>query len=245
MGVALVIIGIACILYGVAVMLVGSGTWFFAFWYVLGALVLAAAWFVMAGKWAALPDMARHVVCGVIAVLLAGFAFTQVLILKDFGGGGEPRLDFIVVLGAQVYEDRPSVVLQYRLDAARDYLKANPSTKCIVSGGQGPNEHTAEANVMADYLVQQGIDPARIIREDASENTKENIANSREIIGSPDASVGIVTNNFHQFRSLALARKQGMTRVCGIAAGSVPLYLPNNMVRESLGIAKDFLAGNM
>ena len=245
MGVALVIIGIACILYGVAVMLVGSGTWFYAFWYVLGALVLAAAWFVMAGKWAALPDMARHVVCGVIAVLLAGFAFTQALILRDFGAGGEPGLDFIVVLGAQVYEDRPSVVLQYRLDAAADYLRENPSTLCIVTGGRGATEPVSEGEGMRDYLLSQGIAGSRILVEDKALNTVQNINLSKRLMSSPDAPAALVTNNFHVSRALALARKQGLTDVYAIAAPSDPLFLPNNMFREFFGFTKDFLAGNI
>ena len=245
MGVALVIIGIACILYGVAVMLVGSGTWFYAFWYVLGALVLAAAWFVMAGKWAALPDMARHVVCGVIAVLLAGFAFTQALILRDFGAGGEPGLDFIVVLGAQVYEDRPSVVLQYRLDAAADYLRENPSTLCIVTGGRGATEPVSEGEGMRDYLLSQGIAGSRILVEDKALNTVQNINLSKRLMSSPDAPAALVTNNFHVSRALALARKQGLTDVYAIAAPSDPLFLPNNMFREFFGFTKDFLQGNL
>ena len=245
MGIALVVIGVLFVVYGVAVMLVGSGTWFFAFWYVLGAVALLAAWAVLSGRWDALPALARHIVEGVLAVLVVSFAVTQVLIMQDFGDEGEPGLDYIVVLGAQVYERGPSVVLQYRLDEAIAYLRENGSTKCIVTGGQGFNEHTAEANVMADYLIEHGIDPARVIREDQAENTEQNIANSMAFFDPEHDRVGIVTNDFHVFRSLALARKQGIAHVCGIAAGSSAPYLPNNMVRESLGIAKDFLAGNL
>lgn len=245
MGIALIVIGVACILYGVLVMLVRSGTWFFAFWYMLGAIVLAAAWVVISGRWDALPALVRHIVVGVTAVLLAVFVFTHVLIMQDFHDKGEPGLDYLIVLGAQVRSDGPSPVLRYRLDAACDYLQENEGTICIVSGGQGPNEHTAEANVMADYLVGRGIDPARIIREDRSRNTNQNIDFSMAFFDPQRDRIGIVTNNFHVFRGLKLARKEGLAHVCGIAAESNPLYLPNNMMRESLGIVKDFVAGNM
>lgn len=245
MGIALIVIGFICILYGIAVMMVGSGTWFFAFWYVLGAAVLAAAWVVISGTWDALPAIARHVVEGVLVLMLVGFLATQVLILQDFGDEGEPDLDYIVVLGAQVYEWGPSVVLQHRLDTACDYLQANPRTMCIVSGGQGFNEHAAEADVMADYLVTHGIDPSRIIVEDRAENTEQNIVNSMAFFDPDNDSVGIVTNNFHVFRGVRIARKAGIAHVCGIAAGSSVPYLPNNMVRESLGIAKGFLTGSL
>lgn len=245
MGIALIVIGIACIVYGVMVMMIGSGTWFFAFWYALGALVLAAAWFCISGRWEALPAIARHVVEGVVVLLLVGFAATQVLIMQDFNDEGEPDLDYIVVLGAQVHEWGPSVVLQHRLDAAYDYLQQNERTVCIVSGGQGFNEYAAEADVMAAYLADRGIDPSRIIIENRAGNTQENIAFSMQFFDPAQDRVGIVTNNFHLFRGMRIARKAGIVNVCGIAADSNPLYLPNNMVRESLGLAKDFLEGNI
>jgi len=60
-----------------------------------------------------------------------------------------------------------------------------------------------------------------------------------------NSSVGIVTNNFHVYRGTALARKQGFSNVYGIPAPSSPAYLPNNMLREFVGILKDTLQGNM
>ena len=57
--------------------------------------------------------------------------------------------------------------------------------------------------------------------------------------------VAIVTNDYHLFRGMAIARKQGIAHVSGIAAGATPWYLPNNMARESFGLAKDFVFGNL
>ena len=57
--------------------------------------------------------------------------------------------------------------------------------------------------------------------------------------------VGIVTNDFHVYRALCVARKAGLANCCGIAAYSTPSFLPNNLLRESLGIVKDFVAGNI
>lgn len=245
MAIALVIVGIACILYGFLVMSIASGTWFFAFWFVVGALFLGGAWAIHAGLWNAIPLAGRRVIGVVIGVLVVSFLATQVLILKDFGDKGEDGLDYIIVLGAQVREDGPSVVLQHRLDTAYDYLQKNPDTLCVVSGGQAPNEPATEASVMAAYLIERGISPERIIVEDRSTNTRENIAFSKELIDESNTRVGIVTNNFHVFRGLNIARKGGFAHVVGIAAPSNPLFLPNNMTRESLSIAKDTLTGNL
>lgn len=245
MSVVLTIAGILCALYGILVMSVRSGTWFFAFWFVLAAVLVGAGWLVGSQAWASLNVVAKRVVEGFAVLLLAGFVATQVCIARDFNDAGEPDLDCIMVLGAQVRDDGPSVVLRYRLDAAADYLMANPRTRCIVSGGQGPNEPAAEAQVMAEYLQERGIDGSRIAIEDQSENTFENISNCMALLEAPESRVGIVTNDFHLFRALAIARKAGLEDPVGIAAPSTALFLPNNCARESLGIAKDFLTRNI
>ena len=136
-------------------------------------------------------------------------------------------------------------MLKHRLDTACDYLERNPETHCIVSGGQGTNEHAPEADVMAAYLIERGIDPDRIAIENRSSNTKENMEFSADLLDPAHDSIGIVTNNFHVFRAVALARKAGYAHVTGIAAPSNLDVLPNNLVRESLGLAKDFLVGNL
>ena len=242
---ALVTIGVICILYGASIMMLRSGTWFFAFWYVVGALLVGAGLAVRMGMWSALPRFARWAVGALIAVVLAGFAVCNVLIFQDFNDRGEPGLDYIVVLGAQVRESGPSTVLKYRLDTAYDYLRENEGTTCVVSGGKGSNEHAPEARVMADYLIERGIPAERIVVEDASLSTAQNIEFSARYFDRANDAVGIVTNNFHEYRALAIARKAGVAHVVGIAAPSDPVFLPNNLARESLGIAKDFFTGNL
>ena len=82
-----------------------------------------------------------------------------------------------------------------------------------------------------EELQEKGIDTARILPEDKSQTTGQNITNSKKLM-KEGASVGIVTNNFHVFRALQIAKKYGLSDVCGIAADSTPKYLPNNMLRE-------------
>ena len=164
---------------------------------------------------------------------------------QAFRNTPEAGLDYIIVLRAQVRENGPSVVLRYRLDAAADYLRDNPSTICIVSGGQGYNEPVSEAVAMRDYLVARGIDETRIRMEAASKNTVENMEFSKAFFDPAADSAGIVTNNFHLFRACGIARKAGIEHISEIPAPSTPLYLPNNLLREFLGVVKDTLAGNL
>ena len=116
---------------------------------------------------------------------------------------------------------------------------------CIVSGGKGANEPFSEAESMAEYLLKNGIEKSRIILEDKSTNTVENIRNSKALMDMSYRNVGIVTNNFHMFRAVQIAKAQGLKGVCGIAANSSVLYLPNNVLRECGGILKDWMMRNI
>lgn len=97
---------------------------------------------------------------------------------------------------------------------------------------------------MYDYLTARGISPERILLEDQSRNTSQNIRFSSRYFDKETDRIGIVTNNFHIFRALRLAEGVGYRSVCGIAAGSHPGLLLNNMLREFFGVVKDFLVGN-
>lgn len=237
-----VFLSIVCFVYGIIVRAAGSGTSFFIVWLGLAVMFGFFALAVKKNLWSKLPKAIRKIFVVLVCVGLAFFVVIEGCVISGFGAKGQANLDYIIVLGAQVYERGPSVVLQYRLDEAIKYLEENPDTICIVSGGQGYNEPFAEAVGMADYLEQQGISPDRIILEAESKTTSENMANSKVYLPE-GASVGIVTNNFHMFRALQTAKKQGIENVCGIAADSNPVYLPNNMFREFFGEIKFLIFG--
>ena len=87
--------------------------------------------------------------------------------------------------------------------------------------------------------------PKRLILEDQSTNTVENLRFSRKLIPQEVQRVGIVTSNFHVYRSLRLAKQQGFLDPVGISADSGVYFLPNNVLRECFGIVKDRLYGNL
>ena len=179
-----------------------------------------------------LPRLVRGVAIAVACVGLVAFGTVEGCIVSQMHAQGKSDLDYVVVLGAQVRKSGPSLVLRYRLDKAIEYLDENPNTICIVSGGKGPNEPFPEAQGMADYLKEHGIAEQRILEEPESKTTEENIVNSKKLISDDNASVGVITNNFHMFRALQIADKYGLDNAQGIAAGSPPNMLVNNMVRE-------------
>lgn len=244
--VILIITGILCILYGITIMLANSGSKFFCVWYAGGAFLMILAFLFRSGIIAKLPMAIKIIAGGIVTLGLIFVIVTQCMVLTGFRNNPSANLDYIIVLGSQVKPSGPAVVTRMRLDRAYEYAVENPETVIIVSGGQGSNEPASEASVMKDYLIGRGIDESRILMEDQSTNTSENLQFSSQLYEDLSGSrVGIVSSNFHIFRALAIAKKCGYTDITGIPADSVMLYLPNNMIRESVGIMKDLLMGNM
>ena len=235
-----ILLALLCLVYGIAVGTVGSGTRFFVVWLGFAAVFALFAVAVKKKLWGRLPGIIRKICLAVICLGLAFFVVVEGCMISKFHEKGQADLDYIIVLGAQVHANGPSVVLRYRLDTAIAYLQENSGTLCIVSGGRGYNEPFAEAEGMAEYLKEHGISSDRILLETESQTTAENIENSRAYFGE-DASVGIVTNDFHMFRALQIAKSQGLQNVCGISAGSARRYLMNNMLREFFGEIKYLL----
>ena len=243
LGLIFTIIGVLSIIYGIAMALGAHGTMFFVIWFVFGAVMIACG--VLKFRNVMLPHVPLLIVRIVVVILLLLFICVEGLIFSDFHRKTGLGADYLIVAGAQVYSYGPSPVLKFRLDAAAEYLLSNPGTKCIVTGGKGSNEVRPEAEVMADYLIGKGITADRIIIENRSTTTTENMKNAAELFDTTNSTTAIVTNNFHLFRSMRIAKKQGIKNVSGIAADSTLLYLPNNLLREFCGICKDFLFGNM
>lgn len=237
--------GVLSIFYGASCFLIGTGTFFFISWFVLGAALLALSAALKRGWLKKIPRPVRRLFCAAAGVVFALFLYTEGLILGHFFDAGPPALDALIVLGAQIRPDGPSLSLQYRLDTAAAYLGNNPETICIVTGAKGPLEPVTEASGMREYLLSLGIADERIRVDDTSRDTKENIRNSMAFLAPEHARVGIVTNNFHVFRGISIARKAGIREVYGLASPMHPWFLPNNMVRECLAVWKDLLSGNL
>lgn len=238
------ILALGCLLYSAVVFHANSGTFSFIIW--LSGFVFFLFLFFMNYKniWPKVPILVTRIFQALVAVGIVVFLICQGCIFSQFFSTGKSDLDYIIVLGAQMRSFGPSVVYKARLDAAISYLEENPDTICIVTGGQGHNEGISEGEGGRDYLVEHGISSERIVVENTSLDTKENIENACEIIdslsdGSNDISVGIVTNNFHVFRGIHLTKKTADYEIYGIAAFTEYLYLPNNLVRETFGILKD------
>lgn len=114
-----------------------------------------------------------------------------------------------VILGAQVKPWGASRLLKQRIKAAETYLDRNPAVKAIASGGQGTNEPMSEAACIYENMVRDGIDPERILIEDQSVNTEQNLLYSVKIIKERQLGddIAIVSDSYHQLRARIIAYK--------------------------------------
>jgi uncharacterized SAM-binding protein YcdF (DUF218 family) len=151
------------------------------------------------------------------------------------------KVDFVIVLGSGLRGSRVPPLLAGRLDRAKQVydraVRRGRSPLLITSGGQGPDEDIPESHAMASYLIERGVPVDRILREDKSTNTLENLTFSRELMVGlrPTYRCLIVTNNFHAFRAALTARK---AKVNGQVIGSptAAYYWPTATIREFVAI---------
>lgn len=240
------VLGLCCILYCIGVSIVGFGTYFFLIWGVLGILSLLVGTFLSSRERVRrVPKWLRIAISVLFLIGVILFCTVEGMIFSQYNAKPQPGADYLIILGAQWKPEGPSEVLRRRLDKAVEYLRENPDTVVIVSGGQGSNEPISEAAGMRQYLVNAGISDEKILVEDQSTNTMENLVFSSRLLDKENDSIVIVTNNFHMFRAMQIAEKQGYANVDGMAASAVAGLAPNNLLREFVGVVKDFLMGNL
>ena len=114
-----------------------------------------------------------------------------------------------VILGAQVKPWGASRLLKQRIYAAEKYLNSHPQSKAVASGGKGENEPISEAECIMEFMINDGIDPDRIIVESRSVNTEQNLLYSLSIIKENELgdSIAIVSDSYHQLRARIIAYK--------------------------------------
>ena len=243
-AIALAVIGVACAAYGLRFVLSETKMRFHYFWFALAIVLVAPVILMGVGLWDAIPFEVRAAVAALLVLFVVYEIVFAVLVMRHFHDKAPAGLDYVAVLGAQVFEWGPGRTLTNRLDVARAYLDENPQCRCIACGAQGSNEPVTEAQAEADYLVARGIARSRILLEDRSHSTAENLRNAAAMIDAGHDTVGIVTSDFHVARSLAIARKAGIAHAFGMSAAAVSRFPLNNIVRESFAWTKDILSGN-
>ena len=189
--------------------------------------------------------LAIRIGSGVLSLLvLYACVLSVIMIGAAVNYPGEP--DAVIVLGCKVgVTGNPSMMLQYRIEKAYEYLSENPDLICVASGGQGANEALSEGQVIRDKLVEKGIDPSRILIEDRSTSTSENLEFSLNILtdnGIQVHNIAIVTDGFHQLRAAIMAGELGVSAYA-VSADTRFWLVPTYWVREWLALSYLFVFG--
>lgn len=179
----------------------------------------------------------------IFVVVLISFIVIESLIIFEGSKITLEEVDYVIVLGARLYGDKPSPALLERLEVAKNYLIVNKDVKVMVSGGQGINEDIPEAHAMEKYLVNNDIDKDRVIIEDESTSTFENLKlgldKIREEETEENIKILIATNKYHVFRAKFLAKRLG-TVPYGLPAKIPPTIIIQSYIREYFAVLKSF-----
>lgn len=152
----------------------------------------------------------------------------------------------MIVLGCKVRGTVPSLMLSRRIHAAYDILQANPEMPVLVSGGKGSDEEISEAQCMYNELTRMGIAGERIIIEDHSTTTSENLRFSKEILAEHGITgpLYLATDSYHEMRAQVLAETEKLPKCYPAAAHTSWYLLPTYWVREWFGLTHAFVFGN-
>lgn len=184
------------------------------------------------------------ILLGLFIVWLISFVALMAVIFTSAVSQQNEKVDSVIILGAGLKGETPTLVLQERLNYAIEYLNRNSDAIAIVSGGQGIGETITEAEGMKRYLVSHGISEDRIIKEESSTSTYENMIFSKKLyektIGKKLSKVMIITNDFHMFRSKHLAKRAGLEPY-GISSATPWYIYPNVLLREYLAVFKSYI----
>ena len=208
---------------------------------ILIALILFYTLMPLVGmQYPKLAKLAKTIVTCCLAIGLLVVGITEGFIIKASFGDPKEQVQYMVVLGAKVRQNGPSVSLWDRIHAAADYLETHLDTIAIVSGGQGPDEPMTEAQAMYDGLMGLGIDPERIWMEDKATSTWENLNFALDLIeektGERPTKLGILSSEYHLFRAKLFAKECGVEPV-GIPARTSRLSQKvNHFMREVAGV---------
>lgn len=202
----------------------------------LGACCLMEGFFVAKEK--AHPLAHKIAQAGRILFTLFCVSFIGIQVLIIGGQTSDPEAEdaqYVLVLGAHILQTRPSDALIERCKTAADYLKAHPDATAILCGGQGTNEPMPESHMMRKYMIETlDVAPERLLVEDTSRNTIQNIRNAKHLYNLQDYRCAVISSDFH------LARARRLMAQAGLDPYGVPAPMPDVPLIESASHMREY-----
>jgi uncharacterized SAM-binding protein YcdF (DUF218 family) len=182
------------------------------------------------------PKIVQRILFIGLTCIVLSFVISQSMIIFNMRNTSKSGADFVMVLGCRVVGEYASLPLLGRGYTAIRYLKNNPATNVILTGGQGSGENISEAEALRRLLRENNIDEERIFIEDVSTSTMENFINSHKLYSLLDKNIVVVTSDYHMFRSLSIAKKLKYENVSGLPTRSQSVLLPIFLLREYVAV---------
>ena len=163
---------------------------------------------------------------------------TKKQIIENNDYSGLKDIDCIIILGAGIWGDKPSPMLEDRLLEGISLYENNVSSKIIMSGDHGKEDYD-EVNIMKNFAIEKGVPSENIFMDHAGFSSYESIYRAKEIFKAK--KVVIVTQKYHLYRALYIANKLGLD---AYGVGADPRQYVGAMyreLREILARNKDFV----
>ena len=251
----LFIVAVLCAVYGVfVVLIIGKGHWFNFVW-LIGAGILLIFSFLISNH-SRLPKFLKAMLFLALLAVAANFGVFLYRDISFAAAGPGPQTKWVIILGAKVEGNAPSVEFQARIEKAAEYVRSAdferndpkkenvpPLITFVTTGAQGTDETAAEGDVAARILRSMGFDESRILTETRSTTTQENLQYARELIAANGGTVYddivIVTSAFHLYRAVRIAQDVGFVNISGLGSRGLAILLPHYYFREYAAIMKE------
>lgn len=196
---------------------------------------------VKSGKIRLIFLLLRRLIFVGIIIGCVSFIYIEGRIFQSMKSNDDVDVKYAVVLGAGIDGEKPSLTLKRRLDSGIKFLEEHPSAKLVVSGGFGSGLRISEAEVMKRYLIERGINEGRILKEEKSATSDENLNYTQVLLRDRDGDqlqdIVIITSDYHMFRAKVIASRY-FSRVYGISSDTPLSIMINYSVREYLAVLK-------
>ncbi|MGW0036378.1 YdcF family protein [Gordonia sp. NPDC003376] len=162
-----------------------------------------------------------------------------------------PEAQAVVVLGAGLSGDQVTPLLASRIDRGiavlNELTDRGGDPVLVLSGGQGSDEALSEAEAMSRYATGKGVEPVRMILEDTSTTTLENLRNTVAVLAARSfhwTRMLVVTSNFHVLRAAFFTRQLGINASCTGAPTAI-YYVPAGFLREFAAVVVHYRKANL
>ncbi|MBE6815739.1 MAG: YdcF family protein [Ruminococcaceae bacterium] len=150
---------------------------------------------------------------GVIILLLIAFAIGIAISIWNYGKVDEKApADVAIVLGAAISDGEVSPVYRERINHAITLYKEGTVDSIILTGGFGEGSYKSDSQVAKEYALSQDVPEERILIEEKSTITEENLEFSKEVMEENDLETAIIVSDpLHMKRAMLMAEDYNIT----------------------------------